>query len=73
MQIGEQYTAAWGSPPPKSVDHRQANHRCVEEQHSTDVRDASVEGFEALGLGGKGQHGVEDQRVGEDNEHCVHT
>lgn len=35
--------------------------------------DTRVEGFEALCLGGNGQHCVEDQPVGEDDEHCVHT
>lgn len=54
MKIGEQYTATWGSPLPKSVDHGQANHRCIEKQHSTDVGDTSVEGFEALSLGSNG-------------------
>lgn len=52
VKIGKQYTGAWGSPSPKSVDHRQANHRCIEEQHSTDVGNTSIEGFEALSLGG---------------------
>jgi hypothetical protein len=52
VKIGEQYTAAWGSPLPKSVDHGQANHRCVEEKHRTDVRNTGVESFEALRLGG---------------------
>ena len=54
VQIREQYMAGRGSSSAKSVDHGQANHRCVEEQHSTDVGDTSVEGFEALSLGCNG-------------------
>ena len=73
VKIAEQYTAVRGSPPPKSMDHGQANHRYVEEQHGTEVGDTSVEGFEAPRLGGNGQHCMEDQPVGEDDEHCVHT
>lgn len=30
VKIREQHTAAGGSPFAKSVDHRKANHRCVE-------------------------------------------
>lgn len=52
VKIREQHTTAWGSPLAKSVDHGQANHRCVEEQDRTDVGDTGVEGFEALSLGG---------------------
>lgn len=54
MKIGEQHTAGRGNPLPKSVAHRQANHRRVEEQHSTDVGDTSVEDFEALNIGSNG-------------------
>lgn len=50
VKIREQHTAAGGSPLAKSVDHRKANHRCVEEQHRTDVGDTGVEGFEAFSL-----------------------
>ena len=54
MKTGEQHTAGRGSPLPKSVDHGQANDRRVEEQHSTDKGDTSVEGFEALNIGSNG-------------------
>lgn len=72
VQIREQHMAGRGSSSAKSVDHGQANHRCVEEQHSTDVGDTSVEGFEALGLGCNGQHCLEDEPIGQDNEHRVY-
>ena len=64
--------AGRGSSSAKSVDHGQANHGCVEEQHSTDVGDTSVECFEALSLGCNGQHCLEDEPIGQDNEHRVH-
>lgn len=65
--------AGRGGAAPKSVDHGQADHRCVEEQHSTAVGDTSVEGFEALGTGSNGQHCLKDQPVRENNEHRVHS
>ena len=71
VQVGEQHTAGRGSPPPKSVDHGQADHGRVEEQDGTHVGDTCVEGSEALGLGGDGEHRVEEEPVGEDGEHGV--
>ena len=53
---------------PKAVDDRQANHGSIEKEHSTDVGNTAVKIFEPLGPGCNGQHGAQDQGIGEENE-----
>lgn len=57
----------------KAVHKRQANHGDVEEQHSTDVGDAGVEGPESLVVGGNAQYSAEDKGIGEEDKQGVHT
>lgn len=58
---------------PKAVDDGQANHGDVEKEHRADVGHAGVQRFQPLGPGCDGQHGAQDQDVGEENEQQVHA
>lgn len=55
------------------MDHGHTDHGDIENEHSADVRHTCVEGLKPLLLGGNGQHGAQYERVGEEDEHSVHT
>ena len=56
---------------PKSVDHGDTNERNIEEEHSTDVRKAGVEGFDPFSSGSNAQHSLQDEHVRKENDESI--
>lgn len=56
---------------PKSVDHGDANERNIEEEHSTDVRETGIEGFEPFSSGSNAQHSLQDEHIRKENDESV--
>lgn len=57
----------------KPVHHGEADHGDKEEQDSTDMGDAVVEGFQTLSPSCKVQDGLKDQKVGQEHKEQVQT
>lgn len=69
VDIGHEHVDEGGHILPVATDQREPDHRCVEGEHSTGVRDAGVESSHALCLGGYPQHRAKDEDIGEEEEH----
>lgn len=63
----------WGSILPIATDHRQPNHWCIESEYSTDVGNASVEGFYPLCFGGYTQHSAQDEDIGQEEKQRIQS
>ena len=55
----------------KAVHHGEANDGDVKDQDSTDVGHTGLQGLKPLLLGCNRQHCVQDENVGDENEHSI--
>ena len=58
---------------PKPVDHGDTNEGNIEEEHSTDVRKAGIEGFEPFSFGSNAQYSLQDEHVRKENDEGIQS
>lgn len=61
-----------GGVHPKLMNHRHTNHGHIEDEHNTDVWRAHVECLKLFLLEGDGQHRMQYEQVGEEDEPSPH-
>lgn len=68
MEVGCESVDLGGHVFAKPVHHEETDHGDKEEQDSTDMGDAGVEGFETLSPSCNVQDGLKDQKIGQEHK-----